>query len=69
MSWPPERLAAILEDSQASPYRFADRDRVHIASKLVGESIPWLDIRQLDDSFPTDNVGLDLSPDLLSYIV
>jgi amino acid adenylation domain-containing protein len=68
MSWPPERLAAILEDSQASLI-VADRDRVHIASKSVGESIPWLDIRQLDDSFPTNNVGLDLSPELLGYIV
>jgi amino acid adenylation domain-containing protein len=65
---PRGRNVHILRDAQAVLV-IADSETVALAHALAGNGIPVLDIDNLESSFPSDNPGLRIAPDRLSYLI
>jgi non-ribosomal peptide synthetase component F len=68
LSWPREKLTAILEDSKADLIVTND-DGAELVRELISGSRKSLNVNQLVDSISGSNVRLDVSPDSLGYLV
>lgn len=66
-SYPRERLAAILEDSQASLILTDGRNRA-LALELASGRYPLLNVDELDPDLPAENLGLSISSDAVAAI-
>jgi amino acid adenylation domain-containing protein len=65
---PPARIAALLEDSQAQLI-VANQRHLALAGAITEKNCAAIDFDAIDPAFPTDDLGLALSPDRLAYIL
>lgn len=66
-SLPKTRLAYILQDSQASLI-VTNSQNCALVNSLNGGSVPWIDMERLDTGQKSENPGLSISPDALTWI-
>jgi non-ribosomal peptide synthetase component F len=67
-SFPPFRIACMLEDSQAALVVTNDRRRA-LAETVAQNSHPLLNVDRLDSSLSEENLGIPLSPEMLYGIL
>ena len=65
---PKSRNAHILRDAQTGLI-IADNENATLAVELAGGEIPVMNIDSLESSFSSDNPGLRIAPDRLSYLM
>jgi amino acid adenylation domain-containing protein len=65
---PLERIAYILEDSQAGVI-ITDRAHLRLARTLAKGTLPVVDIDEIDPATSTENLPVEVSPDALAYIL
>jgi amino acid adenylation domain-containing protein/non-ribosomal peptide synthase protein (TIGR01720 family) len=66
-SLPKTRLAYMLQDSQASLI-VTNGQNCALVNCLNGGSVPWIDMERLDIGQKSENPGLSISPDALTWI-
>ncbi|MFQ5853582.1 MAG: amino acid adenylation domain-containing protein, partial [Candidatus Binatia bacterium] len=66
--YPTERLAYILEDSQAGAI-ITNSNNLVFAKTLINGTIQLINIDQIDATVPTTNPNVSVSPDTLAYIL
>lgn len=67
-SLPPARMSFILEDTQAGMIITNNRYRA-LAASLTQRGVQLLNIDELDSPLATENIGLSISPDALTWIL
>ena len=65
--YPRQRLAYMLEDSQAG-FFITDTQNLHLATSLAKDGLQQLNVDELDASLSTDNVRLSIPPDAYANI-
>ncbi len=68
LTHPKERLAHILEDSQATAL-LTTRDTIAVAKMLATGPLKIIDINEIDDAVSTANLDLPILPNALAYIL
>ena len=68
LTHPKERLARILEDSQATAL-LTTRSTAAVAKMLTTGPVKIIDINEIDDAISTANLCLPILPDALAYIL
>ena len=68
LTHPKERLAHILEDSQATAL-LTTRSTAGFAKMLTTGPVKVIDINEIDDAVSTANLGLPVLPDALAYVL
>ncbi len=67
-SYPPARIAAILEDSQAGLI-MTNNQCFSLADELRHSTLQLVNTEEIDANLSTENLGLSISPDTLSWIL
>jgi amino acid adenylation domain-containing protein len=65
---PSERIACILEDSQAGVI-LTDRANLELARTLAKGTLQVIDLDEIDPATSTENLPVEVSPDALAYIL
>jgi amino acid adenylation domain-containing protein len=67
-AYPPARIAYILEDAEASLV-LTNRECAPRAQELLGDACPLINVEEIDESLPDDNLLLDIAPDSIAYLL
>jgi amino acid adenylation domain-containing protein len=67
-SFPKDRSAFLLEDSQAS-LLIADNENLYLAVEYAHDRCGFVNINELDSGFSIDNPGLPISPDRFAFLI
>ena len=67
-SFPKDRSAFLLEDSQAS-LLITDNENLSLAVEYAHDRCGFVNINELDSGFSTDNPGLPISPDSFAFLI
>jgi amino acid adenylation domain-containing protein len=66
-SFPPARVSFILRNSRTG-LLVTDRDHLSLATGFARESLPLINVNELDSRLPTGNLPISMAPDALTWI-